>query len=131
MLVLHVPSIIMCVLRLKNYLCAVRETKCMSFVFIFPAREMMRMVMIWIVTRYHCCCHSVAWGTAAANGQRPQSRGQGGGRRTVEQEYAVFHSLWICFKHNRGYNPVALDFSVRSKCVIRFRIAAMQSRISS
>ena len=39
------------------------------------------------------------------------SRGQGGGRRGIEQEYTIFHLFFICFKDSQGYNTVSVDFS--------------------
>lgn len=38
----------------------------------------------------------------------PQSREQGGGRRSIEQENADFHLLLICFECNQEHNTASI-----------------------
>ena len=129
---LCVLSIVMCVLSLKTYFpCVLFEKKKMHVlcVYFFPTREMMRMVMIWIVIRYYCV-NPVAWGTAAANCQHSQSRGQGGGKDR-RASICSSHSLLICFQCNQRYNTISIDFPVSSKFISRYCVFAMLSQIAS
>lgn len=75
-------------------------------VYVFPTREMRRMAVIWIVIRYCHRCQSRAWGTALANHQPSQSRGQGGGDRATEWEHVVSHLLLVCFLCDQGHNII-------------------------
>lgn len=106
----------MCVLSLKNYFpCLLFEKRnaCPLCLF-FPPREMMRMAMIWIVTRYYCGRPPGARGTAAANG--PQSRGRGGAG-ALGTGAGGSHALPTCFTCNQGYDMVSTNLPVSLKFI--------------